>query len=826
MTGAKMRRALEFVVLIATVGWSSVAAALVNPQTYAGCESSAGSYGNQVSAQCQAFATQAATCAADRTYAGTVLYYCDCSTGSDANCVFGADGNNGTSTSTPRRTYAQFVTDFNGAAAGTRTFAFCRGGAWTQSTDIRTHNGNSTQANPFKVLDYVPTTFTPAVDGQPLVNCQTGNKCIDFNNGSPSANGWYTWENLHFTGAANNGTVGFRPDTGVHDVTFCNITLDNLGGGMNISRSGNVNACYTQGAGPQPDAGNTCLYPYNITVKGCTVDGTLGHTTSGFFGTGDGVTYYANYFHNVGADQNLDHVFYQSGEQVCKPYGSTCGSNLECCSNSCSTTCQLGNSSTTPDTVPSQNESITYNAIIDAGSINGSTGPIVCDGVQFVSHGVHINRTIAHNAFVETGALSCLGFGVSCSSNAQCCSNSCSTTCQGGARNLPVTGNCWCVQDAGVFPETNYWTNEKIDDNLCINPGQIGFAAGGWTSGEMKGNLFVQNFSGYSGNGVGFTTATDTFTGNGTTSVVLANNTCVFNNTDSSNRCIESTTGPAGADNVWANNISYFQNASGATPHVYDIRNGSATLKGGAASLGGSLSLSSYQAITDGTLTLTVNGTSCTPTGIDFSTANAIGPCTNTGCTGCNFASSIYCGLSGILQNAIRGCGGNAANAYVSYAGDYWTGKFNINTGSSATPTTITVATDPANGHTYIGTSFGLSVAGGAVVDTLFTALDYNLGFWVSGPSGNWEQQNSQSFATLKTNFTSLGWEAHSVNADPRFISLVASGLAPWAPPFNGPEVYAGTATYAPAADLWGRPYSTPPDMGAINRYVVNGFQN
>lgn len=91
---------------------------------------STGGSGSYISPEV-AYSTARSTCSSMAVRStGTVHYFCDCQTGSQAGCAAGVDTNSGLDTDHPKQTYGAALTAFNALSAGD-TVALCKGGAWT-----------------------------------------------------------------------------------------------------------------------------------------------------------------------------------------------------------------------------------------------------------------------------------------------------------------------------------------------------------------------------------------------------------------------------------------------------------------------------------------------------------------------------------------------------------------------------------------------------------------------------------------------------------------------------------------------------------------------
>jgi Protein of unknown function (DUF3383) len=745
-----MRSLVFFAILLGSA--RAMAVSPTAPLTAATCVSTSGT--NVSSGNCSQYASIANTCATAAPLTGsTVYYFCDCQTHSDVNCVAGSDSNNGTAEATPWQTITKFVSEFSSVADNT-TFRFCRGGAWTNSgIDTRIHNTNSTSSHGLRWMDYTSTVWTEAVDHMPIIDNAAGNVCFYFNQSSPVANGYYSVYNVEcFGNGDETGSQGFRVGNAAHNIELCNTVIDYNTQGIQINgNSSYPNPCYTLPNGP-----DTCLYPSNLTVHGNYV---LGNFTGGSFGSADNFIDNYNVYRGNGADGNLDHNWYRSGQNMS-------GTNI--------------------DTRPASGEQIIGNVAIDTGTL-GTT----CNGTQLDSHGYHRGEEVEDNVIIQTGA------------------------------NPSITGNCWGIDLVGASGETSEFIDLVVSGNWIINPGQDGIYVTTSVSGSIFNNFMQMINSGHSGSnrGISFGSGNDTTNGIMVSTMSVYSNTIVYAMTDPDEFGTEFQA-PAGTGNVFDNNVTYFNSPSATGPmHCIEMDNGSKTLVGGSTSLG-EQSIGTFQAISNGSMQITINGTSCTLSNVNFSGATTMGSGANT-CVG------------QILQNAIQACGGNAATATVGWLpgsnGDcYTTSAWTINTGNSGSPTTITVATSTGSGTDISGT-FGLTTGAGATVSNLMTSLNYNECYAVAGPAFNWEYHTGDSFSSWKSAFSSLSWDANSANSEPKFYSyptgiITGSTLYPFVPLLNSPLVLAGTNTYAPSTDLFGAPRTNPPDLGAFQHPPVPVF--
>jgi hypothetical protein len=301
----------------------------------------------------------ASACAAEAfPTSGTIVYACDCQSGADANCKPGVDANDGMTPATAFKSYDKVIAQYGSIPAG-GTVALCRGGSFTSTSSHSTvSNSKCTAASPCVLRDYVPSSWTPAVDHQPIIHTGANNNGLDLNNTSGHQEGFRVL-NLDFEGDGATNSTGLFLYNDLSDVFLCNLTVNGTGAGILLDGGANPPAgCYS----PGPPIVNTCPLQRRITIQGNTFTNIA---AMGFFGYGVSIDLNYNYWEKVGSDNALDHVVYWGAEEI--------------------------NSATPLTQVLLQDEHFIGNIIVDPGSAG------TCDGAVVVAHGAHTGMICQNN---------------------------------------------------------------------------------------------------------------------------------------------------------------------------------------------------------------------------------------------------------------------------------------------------------------------------------------------------------------------------------------------------------------------------------------------
>jgi hypothetical protein len=322
--------------------------------------------------------TDAASACATEAFptSGTIVYACDCETGADANCKAGNDSNDGSTPASALKSYGKVTSKYSSIPAG-GTVALCRGGSFTSTASTSTvSNPNCTAASPCLLRDYVPTSWTPAVDHQPIIHTGASNDGIQLNSSKHQEG--FRILNLDFEGDGTSSSEGIFLYNDLSDVFICNNTVNGTSAGILLD-GGQPNppaSCYSVG----PPIVDTCPLQRRITVQGNTFTNIA---TMGFYGLGISININSNYWEKVGCDVAGDHVAYFGAEEI---------DNM------------------TPMTrVLLQDEHFNDNIIVDPGS--GGT----CNGTIIVAHGAHTGMVVQGNTItIPTNAVTgnCYGIGI------------------------------------------------------------------------------------------------------------------------------------------------------------------------------------------------------------------------------------------------------------------------------------------------------------------------------------------------------------------------------------------------------------------------------
>jgi hypothetical protein len=223
----------------------------------------------------------AAACTPYPPLTGTTYFYCDCGTGADADCInhIGNDSNTGTDIASPRRTIENAMTRFNSMAAN-ETVALCKGGAFnTPSINIGASRCSAGSAcNDLR--DYSAAGFGSTA--KPIINFSGSNSTIIFSGNK----GGVRLLNISLKGIGTNS--GFFIYDGAHDVTACNLDMDNFTLAFYIeSNTGNI--------------------PNNITLTGSNITNSI---ALGYLGGGNNTVISYNNWEGNGSDTVFNHTLY------------------------------------------------------------------------------------------------------------------------------------------------------------------------------------------------------------------------------------------------------------------------------------------------------------------------------------------------------------------------------------------------------------------------------------------------------------------------------------------------------------------------------------
>ena len=233
---------------------------------------------------------------------GTVYYFCDCQTGSQAGCVAGDDANAGTSPSAPRQTWLAALSRFASMNAGD-TVAFCKGGAWSNGTAYIARQNVNCTVGATAITDPANTGTCDMREYQaswggtarPILRQTTGSNLIVL---TPAQHG-FRFLNLDFEGSGPG--PGGGADVGLRAINWSN-------GATDFFICNNVfNGWYLP----------IHAYPYDplpvprMIIRGNTF--TMNQLDA-FLGGGDDTVIDANYFDNNGGDTIFHHTLYLQGK--------------------------------------------------------------------------------------------------------------------------------------------------------------------------------------------------------------------------------------------------------------------------------------------------------------------------------------------------------------------------------------------------------------------------------------------------------------------------------------------------------------------------------
>jgi len=440
------------------------------------------------------FASASAACANEAfPSSGSIVYVCDCQSGADAKCVPGSDSNDGATPATALRSYGKVIAAYSAAPAG-GTVAMCRGGAFSASgVGTIVANNNCRADNPCVLRDYAPTNWTPAHDQNPIIHT-ANNTGLTLNEDQSKHQEGFRILNLDFEGDGVSGSLGMFLYNDVSDVFVCNATFNGLTDGVHLTGSNAYpTGCFSAG----PPIVNNCPVQRRVTFQGNTFSNIA---SMGFFGFGDSIHFYNNYWYRAGADSSPDHVAYFGALELDHNTPITPGIN--------------------------QDEQFVGNIVVDPGPAG------VCDGTMVVAHGSHSGLLVQGNSFSfsqNTRTNNCFALGLGSGTNGF----------PDVFFNTVVDSNIIDGYESGGIV-VNACQNCTVSNNLVMNDdanaGSVCIRVGDNSGDEYDlGNTattIVNNTcylpGGYSGN-LGITTK-----GQGA-GYVLANNAIVFNGGSSGN---------------------------------------------------------------------------------------------------------------------------------------------------------------------------------------------------------------------------------------------------------------------------------------------------
>ena len=219
--------------------------------------------------------------------AGTIYYACDCGTGADANCVAGSDSNAGTSAASPFQSYEKARQQFAGLSGGDQIL-FCKGGAFSVTTDNSWVNFNTTLSNRAYVSAYIPP-WASGDEGRPRITA-TGQDAFALNHGGTTATSGYVFAGLELIGDGSN--KGYFIYNLVNGVTVCD--QDIHGFSLGLDNDGSL------------DDSTPCD---DVTLSYSTIHDNTGQ---GAYGAGNRTVITDNVFHDNGTRDSFDHNLYLS----------------------------------------------------------------------------------------------------------------------------------------------------------------------------------------------------------------------------------------------------------------------------------------------------------------------------------------------------------------------------------------------------------------------------------------------------------------------------------------------------------------------------------
>lgn len=312
----------------------------------------------------------------------TVYYVCDCQTGTNATTVWGyspATGctvgndttNNGTSPSTPFRTWEKGRSMFAGLPAGGQLL-YCRGGVFTAGSSDSFVNTHSTSSNHVVVGSYY-APWGNGTERRAAVNVPSGQYGINTTEGSGTTEEGYDFFGIAVFGSGTQTTSGTLAGAFVYNitnyVTFCDMEF--AGNSLGVQAGG--------GTGANKD--------HDILVRNSYLHDLEGQGV--LMGDDNYTTTYSCFVNNGFGRAQLNHHGYYGGNTD----APTGGSNMLFSHNS-----------------------LYRNALINAGTCSGyPCAGATCSGAEFVAHGRINGLTIEYNFIREDNGIAtgtCYGLGL------------------------------------------------------------------------------------------------------------------------------------------------------------------------------------------------------------------------------------------------------------------------------------------------------------------------------------------------------------------------------------------------------------------------------
>ncbi len=250
------------------------------------------------------YAAASSTCAGMPVRSTRVTHhFCDCATGAQAGCVAGDDASAGRTAAAPRRSWARAIITFNSMNAGD-TVAFCKGGAWSISTDASLHNPRCAAAADMKAAGNTTTCdlrdYAPPWGGtaKPIIRQTANDYVFMFQSGTQRGVRILNLD-VRGGGGAPGGTehalqrgVVFQGEN--TDFLICNNTFDGLYHAIHLMPD------YTPG-------------PARIVIRG---NRFTNNSPEGILGAANDSVIDANFFDNNGAHNVMSHSVYLNGQNL------------------------------------------------------------------------------------------------------------------------------------------------------------------------------------------------------------------------------------------------------------------------------------------------------------------------------------------------------------------------------------------------------------------------------------------------------------------------------------------------------------------------------
>ncbi len=189
----------------------------------------------------------------------TIYYFCNKGTGAHANCIDGANGNDGLTPATAKQTLAAAVTIWQAAAAGDQIL-FAQGAWWDNAATGQMKNGNSTKTNPVVIGSYDASAVWSGGAGiKPVFYNPATAIVINFNKGTVTHSEGYVVRDIKIDGGGTNASQGVFGQGDTDYVTLENLTITGMAIGIQCNGGTSSTSATSDGISS------------NWTIRGCDI---------------------------------------------------------------------------------------------------------------------------------------------------------------------------------------------------------------------------------------------------------------------------------------------------------------------------------------------------------------------------------------------------------------------------------------------------------------------------------------------------------------------------------------------------------------------------